>query len=182
MRNRLDSNVYLEYNKINNIKRGGDAIGIGLLELNKEVTKKEKERQMGYDPGTIARFKGILLTQKAELMARLQRNGDPVFAEELKGTDERDRAQMIEQHIVTTVGNSEHLRDIESALQKCEDATYGLCSGCGTPISLARLEAIPIASRCKPCQAEHKPGDKPLMKTFGINPFLLIKRTGRRTI
>jgi DnaK suppressor protein len=37
------------------------------------------------------------------------------------------------------------LSDIERALQKIEDGTYGLSDASGAPIPIARLEAIPEA-------------------------------------
>ena len=35
------------------------------------------------------------------------------------------------------------LREIDAALQRIEDGTYGVCEGCGKPIEEERLEAIP---------------------------------------
>lgn len=45
------------------------------------------------------------------------------------------------------------LRDVERALAKLAEGTYGRCDGCGTPIPDARLEAIPWAVRCVSCAA-----------------------------
>jgi DnaK suppressor protein len=43
------------------------------------------------------------------------------------------------------------LTDVERALAKLEDGTYGLCDRCGRPIPVARLEARPWSSRCVDC-------------------------------
>ncbi|HEY9556069.1 MAG TPA: TraR/DksA C4-type zinc finger protein [Acidimicrobiales bacterium] len=40
------------------------------------------------------------------------------------------------------------LEDVERALTKIEDGTYGVCETCGKPINPARLEAIPTARFC----------------------------------
>lgn len=40
------------------------------------------------------------------------------------------------------------LRDVERALEKLDDGSYGRCDVCGSPIGRARLEAIPWAVRC----------------------------------
>ena len=40
------------------------------------------------------------------------------------------------------------LRDIERALDKLDEGTYGRCDVCGAPIGADRLEAIPSAVRC----------------------------------
>jgi DnaK suppressor protein len=55
-----------------------------------------------------------------------------------------------------TLGLMEHdsrtLRQIDSALILMDQGTYGLCNECDDPIPLARLEAIPFATTCVPCQ------------------------------
>jgi RNA polymerase-binding protein DksA len=40
------------------------------------------------------------------------------------------------------------LVEIEAALARIENGTYGLCSACGGPISEERLEAVPYATFC----------------------------------
>lgn len=45
--------------------------------------------------------------------------------------------------------NAEHLiEEIEAALERIEDGTYGVCSVCGRPIGRERLEAVPYATLC----------------------------------
>lgn len=46
------------------------------------------------------------------------------------------------------------LTEIEHALHKFENGTYGLCDVCGQPIPHARLEALPQASLCLECKAK----------------------------
>jgi DnaK suppressor protein len=49
--------------------------------------------------------------------------------------------------------NSEHvLAEIEAALKRIEEDTYGVCSNCGKPIPEERLEALPWATLCIGCQ------------------------------
>ena len=42
----------------------------------------------------------------------------------------------------------EQLRNVELALQKLEDGTYGICVTCGGAIGEARLEAMPATQYC----------------------------------
>jgi RNA polymerase-binding transcription factor DksA len=42
----------------------------------------------------------------------------------------------------------DQLADVEKALAKIDDGTYGLCERCGEPISDARLEAMPATPYC----------------------------------
>jgi DnaK suppressor protein len=44
--------------------------------------------------------------------------------------------------------------DIDSALERIDSGTYGLCVGCGVPIPEERLKAVPWAALCVPCSAK----------------------------
>ena len=43
---------------------------------------------------------------------------------------------------------------VQAALQRIEDGTYGTCIDCGGQISDARLQVRPEAARCIECQAK----------------------------
>ena len=43
------------------------------------------------------------------------------------------------------------LRDVERALAKLDEGTYGVCDVCGSAIGHERLDAIPWAVRCVGC-------------------------------
>ena len=51
----------------------------------------------------------------------------------------------------------ERLEEIEQALGRMKDGTYGICEVCGKPIPYERLEAIPSAPTC--VDDAPKPGD-----------------------
>ena len=40
------------------------------------------------------------------------------------------------------------LREIEAALKRLDDGTYGICTACGKPIEPERLEYLPWATQC----------------------------------
>ena len=42
----------------------------------------------------------------------------------------------------------ENLSEVQRALQKIEDGTYGICERCGKEIAEARLEAMPATPFC----------------------------------
>lgn len=46
------------------------------------------------------------------------------------------------------------LEDINSALDRIDKGTYGICKYCHKPISLKRLLARPVASSCIACKTE----------------------------
>jgi RNA polymerase-binding protein DksA len=50
------------------------------------------------------------------------------------------------------------LADIDSALGRIDDGTYGTCVSCGQEIPLQRLEAYPAASLCIDCKRRAEGG------------------------
>ena len=53
--------------------------------------------------------------------------------------------------------NSEHvLAEIDAALERIEDGTYGICTNCGKQIAPERLEARPWATLCIDCQRQRE--------------------------
>ena len=46
------------------------------------------------------------------------------------------------------------LADVEHALRRLDDGTYGFCEACAAAIPFERLEAIPHARRCVGCRDE----------------------------
>jgi RNA polymerase-binding protein DksA len=53
--------------------------------------------------------------------------------------------------------NSEHvLSEIEAALKRIDDGSYGQCTNCGRQIPEERLEARPYATLCIDCQRQRE--------------------------
>jgi DnaK suppressor protein len=44
-----------------------------------------------------------------------------------------------------------HLADVEAAVQRLDDGSYGICERCGQRVADARLEARPAARTCVRC-------------------------------
>ena len=49
------------------------------------------------------------------------------------------------------------LREIEDALERLRERSYGTCMDCGRPVARKRLEAVPWTSYCVTCQERHSP-------------------------
>ena len=49
-------------------------------------------------------------------------------------------------------GEQEILYQIDDALKRLDDGSYGICQQCNQPISMSRLRAVPYASACIKCQ------------------------------
>jgi DnaK suppressor protein len=48
------------------------------------------------------------------------------------------------------------LREIEEALRKISEGTYGICDDCEEEIPVGRLNVMPFALRCVDCQEKHE--------------------------
>ena len=46
------------------------------------------------------------------------------------------------------------LAEVQQALARIDNGTYGICSNCGQPIPEKRLEALPWATLCLTCEPE----------------------------
>lgn len=71
-----------------------------------------------------------------------------------EGTDDFDRTINIE----VTGKEREVLKQIERALKKIEENTYGICDITGEPIPVPRLEAIPYATMTVSAQEKFEKG------------------------
>ena len=104
------------------------------------------------DEKFIEQQKGKLLDRKAEL-ERMQRDAQEVSRErsqEYQDTqpDSGDESQyLFEREVDATLGQQfgQELKDVNRALEKIEEGTYGLSDWSGEPIAKGRLEAIPEA-------------------------------------
>lgn len=95
----------------------------------------------------LAQLRGELVDPGRDSAERLGAGSDiPVetFSDELdEGMEEDLRAS---------------LDEVEEALRRIDEGSYGLCVDCGEPIPDKRLEALPASARCMDCQrkAEHR--------------------------
>ncbi|MFC2020369.1 TraR/DksA family transcriptional regulator [Chloroflexota bacterium] len=80
-----------------------------------------------------------------------RREGSPFGKREEEATESLE----LEKRLVLEKQVRDHLAEVEHALHKIEDGTYGLCDSCGQPIAPGRLEALPQASLCVDCKAKN---------------------------
>lgn len=78
-----------------------------------------------------------------------RREGSPFGKREEEATETLE----LEKRLVLEKRIKKQLADVEHALQKFEEETYGQCDSCGESIDPARLEALPLASLCMKCKA-----------------------------
>jgi DnaK suppressor protein len=86
-----------------------------------------------------------LLSDIARLKGEAQESGD---AEVRDSTDDATAQQGSAEALEEITVESQTLEQVEDALKRVADGTYGKCVICGRPISPARLEAIPWTPYC----------------------------------
>jgi DnaK suppressor protein len=102
----------------------------------------------------LADLRTSLEEERSNLRARLGELGDgdagsisfdQNFADSSQVTAERGEVEVL-------LGSlRESLAQVEDALRKLDEGTYGFCDRCHEPIAPARLEAKPEARRCINC-------------------------------
>jgi DnaK suppressor protein len=75
-----------------------------------------------------------------------------VFDAALLASGRESSARTLEQ-------DSRLLRQVETALERLRDRTFGTCEGCQDKIAPKRLRAIPWATRCVSCQERIETSD-----------------------
>jgi len=97
-----------------------------------------------------------LRVRRAELAADLQRLTRPPSPGSNISFGKRigdGTAEAVERLSTTAAARSiaGSIADIDRAIEKLEDGSYGTCDGCEQPIGEARMEALPASSRCVDC-------------------------------
>ena len=112
-------------------------------------------------------FKQRLLTKRRELGDAIARSEQDVrVASEPEVGDPIDRSvgdTAADEALQSTSTDSETLEQVEDALRRIEQGSYGKCVICGKPIEPARLEAIPWTPYCLADQQK-------LEKAEGLGP------------
>jgi RNA polymerase-binding protein DksA len=105
-----------------------------------------------------------LTRRRDEILADLERLGQEMQWLGTEQEDERgglgnhlaeDGSSVMEQERIGTVSDDlrDVIRQIEGALTRLDDGTFGICLRCGKPINQERLEAFPYVEYCIECQS-----------------------------
>jgi DnaK suppressor protein len=110
------------------------------------------------------RLRRILLTNRKEIEARIREelaerltgnlNSIVVPASDLGDLSTFDLERDVDYELLTM--HTEALKDIDEALERLDQGTYGICEECGEEIGEKRLQAIPFALYCLECQQENE--------------------------
>jgi DnaK suppressor protein len=106
----------------------------------------------------VERFRELLLEERKRVTDAIEylhkENSNPM-SEETPETGLADTATVtIDREMDYSLeGKSAHvLLEIDAALKRIEDGTFGICARCGREIGEERLEAMPYATLCIECK------------------------------
>jgi len=97
-------------------------------------------------------FRKALENREAEL-GNGNKNREALAIE--TSSDELDRTQFASERdyaMSNLERNSNRLREVQAALRRIDNGSFGVCDSCEEDINLKRLTAIPWASFCIVCQ------------------------------
>lgn len=93
---------------------------------------------------------------RADVAAKLKTQDDPRLVglrNQMEDTDDWAAADAAAAQDIALVSRDlAELANVEAALVRVADGTYGECEDCGNPIPYPRLAAYPAARRCVACQ------------------------------
>jgi len=131
----------------------------------KPLAKARVEETKGLekvDKKTIARFKKILLKEREQIVGEVKQIVESSKEMGQDGIQDigDEAANIYNKQVLLSLNENERLRlkEVDEALDRIENGTYGICEECGGPISLKRLEVRPVAKYCVPCLTKLEKG------------------------
>ena len=119
------------------------------------VTGKSDPKKEGVDKRTLSRFKKILLKERDDIIGEVKQISESSKEMGQDGIQDigDEAANIYNKQILLSLSENERVRlqEVDEALDRIANGTYGTCEECGGPISLKRLEVRPVAKYCVPC-------------------------------
>jgi len=109
------------------------------------------------DPELLARIREMLTQQRQRLLSVVQSTQAQMAEKNGDLADLSDRAsEGFEDELAVGLMAVEaaQLDDIDAALQRLDEGSYGICEDCGRAIPRKRLEVLPFARRCLACEGQ----------------------------
>lgn len=128
--------------------------------------EKGRKSKTSLTPAEIEKFKALLLAKRSEILDNVTHMEDETLRKQRSdlsnmpihladaGTDTFE----LENTLGLVGSERKLLQEIDDALERIENNTYGICEGGAEPISKARLKAIPWARYCVKCASLSEKG------------------------
>jgi len=117
------------------------------------------------DQSKIENFRQTLVEQLRQRTANVRSKQERALEFGAADDGPKDSVDMslqdVNQELALRLGEreSQMVADIDQALLRIEEGSYGTCARCDKEIPLARLDALPTARHCAPCQELIEAGD-----------------------
>jgi DnaK suppressor protein len=122
----------------------------------KEREKSDTMKQERKDHRKTEKLKNILMKKREEIIGgvmQIRASSQEMGQDGIQ--DMADEASKVyDQEILMSLNESQRrtLREVDEALDRIEEGTYGICDSCGKPIASKRLQIKPFATYCVECQ------------------------------
>lgn len=107
------------------------------------------------DPALLKTIREALVHQRQQLLSMMQSTQAQMAEKPVGLADVSDRAsEGFEDELALGLMKIEaaQIEDIEAAIRRIDDGVYGICADCQKLIPRKRLEVLPFAQRCLPCE------------------------------
>lgn len=104
-------------------------------------------------------FKNVLNTRLDNLLSQAKQVVSELVSQNDQEIEYLDRASAhADQSMKLKIRTRESrlIKKVKEALERIESGTYGFCDGCGEEISIKRLEARPVTTKCIDCKEDEE--------------------------
>jgi len=134
-----------------------------MLVKGKGKSRADQKKEMDkLDKKTTAKFKKVLLKEREQIVGEVKQIVESSKEMGQDGIQDigDEAANIYNKQVVLILNENERMRlkEVDEALDRIENGSYGICDECGGPISLKRLEVRPVAKYCVPCLTKLEKG------------------------
>jgi RNA polymerase-binding protein DksA len=112
-------------------------------------------------PEILQELRSALVRERESLRQSIERLGDSertltASQAEETGGQANVATDLVEEEIDIALESAarKKLAEVDAALQRIANGTYGICANCGKPISIDRLRAVPWTTLCLDCSGK----------------------------
>ena len=126
------------------------------------MVKGEPILKKDLDKKTMTRFKKILLSEREQIIGEVKQIYESSREMGQDGIQDigDEAANIYNKQVLLSLNENERIRlqEVDEALDRIANGTYGVCEECGEPIGLKRIEVRPVAKYCVSCKAKQEKG------------------------
>ena len=126
--------------------------------LNKRDKQDKRDKLDKLDKKTLQRLKKVLLKEREEIIGgvkQIYESSKEIGQDGIQDIGD-EAANIYNKQILLSLNENERtrLQEVDDALDRIGNGSYGVCEECGGAIGLKRLEVRPVAKYCVPCKTK----------------------------